>query len=227
MREDPESDEEQDLNPQPATKPSKIVAEALPTREKGKARQKLDLLDKEDSDEEMAREDIGTSRRHKRKSVLRPKSSRYASKGAGKGSGVGPVDHQEDSDGEDVTIMNVPLPKKTPVPRNTRAAKRIRVDLGSTDVAWAEPVVSESENHHHAESRPAAESGEPPSASTKPQGPGDTWSCAVDGCTYKVYQARKAKPQQMITEHLTDHNARAQDKLDLVFEEERPHLPIT
>lgn len=187
------------------------------------------MQDKECSDDEVAGGSVVYLRRrpHKRKSVLRPKSTKYANKGAGKGVNVAITDRDEDSDDEGPAAVDLPLQRKKATFRNPRAAKRVKAELGSGDASWAKSMLSDSEASHNMQSTSAFNILEQPLPSTSPQGPGGTWTCTVDGCNYKVYHARRAKSQQMVKDHLKGHNFRARDKLNLVFEEERLHLPIT
>lgn len=63
--------------------------------------------------------------------------------------------------------------------------------------------------------------------STKPNGFGDSWTCTVDGCTAKVYAASTPVSRSLITQHIQSHATDSQVRLDLVYKEERPYLPVS
>lgn len=58
------------------------------------------------------------------------------------------------------------------------------------------------------------------------QGFGDTWICQFDGCDYKVYNATKPESREIINSHFATHFEQAQEKLDLIYKESRPYLPV-
>ena len=62
--------------------------------------------------------------------------------------------------------------------------------------------------------------------SYEPQGPGDTWTCQFDECKYKVYNATKPESRAIIKSHFRTHAEQAQEKLDLIYQESRPYLPV-
>ena len=188
--------------------------------------------DKSMPEEEPTEEEIATQgltarhrRRRKRKSVLRPKSSKSAKTGAGKGVSIAVTSRDDASDDDGLAITDLPLQRTKAGLRNSRAAKSAVAGSGLQEKPSRETKLSDAGSLEHAH-----DTGfhilEHPLQSRSPQGPGDGWTCNVDGCNYKVYQARKAYSQQMIEDHLKRHNFKARDKLDLVLKEERPHLPI-
>ena len=186
------------------------------------------MPEKEIPDEDVAK-DRGVElhpRSHKRKSLLRPKSSKSARAGAGKGVGVSAISCDDISDNEDSTTQELGSQSTETGPRDTRATKRAKVGSGSNDASHLEELPLDPDSSHDAHNTATFTILEQSPSSSEPQGPGDTWTCAVDGCNYKVYQARKAYSQQMINEHFEGHNFGARDKLDLVLKEGRPHLPI-
>ena len=62
--------------------------------------------------------------------------------------------------------------------------------------------------------------------STKPQGPGDLWTCTFEGCFYRVHEASTAEGKTRTREHFKTHASQAQEKIDLVLNESRPYLPV-
>lgn len=165
-------------------------------------------------------------RPHKRKSLLRPKSSKFARTGAGKGVSVSVTSRDEVSDNEGPATEELGSQRTETGTRKTKATKRARAASGSNDGSHPGSMHSDTESSHKAHDVAAFKILEQLTPSFTPRGPGDVWTCAVDGCNYKVYQASKAYSQQMIDEHFKSPHFGARDKLDLVLKEERPHLPI-
>ena len=62
--------------------------------------------------------------------------------------------------------------------------------------------------------------------STKPQGPGDLWTCTFENCLHRVHEASKLDGKTRIMEHLKTHAVQAQEKIDLALNESRPYLPV-
>jgi len=58
------------------------------------------------------------------------------------------------------------------------------------------------------------------------QGSGDTWTCPFDGCLHNVYGASTDSSQRLIKEHYHTHAVQSQAQLDLIYNEERPYLPV-
>lgn len=64
----------------------------------------------------------------------------------------------------------------------------------------------------------------------EPQGPDGQWICPKSDCGYLIYKADEAEGQESIKEHYAEHTVRTQEQLDrinLVKQESRPHLPIS
>ena len=61
-----------------------------------------------------------------------------------------------------------------------------------------------------------------------PQGPGDVWTCAYDGCLRKVYGASKEPGKGLVQEHLQIHSEEAEERVGLVKKEGElaPGLPV-
>ena len=60
----------------------------------------------------------------------------------------------------------------------------------------------------------------------KPNGPGNSWGCTVDGCMHRVYGADSEVGRTLIREHYTGHMEEKQAQIDLIMSEQRPHLPV-
>jgi len=65
------------------------------------------------------------------------------------------------------------------------------------------------------------------------EGPDGIWRCSFDGCSKVVYGVTDTGggddddgPKQLINEHYRKHAFQSQAKLDLIYKEERPYLPV-
>ena len=56
--------------------------------------------------------------------------------------------------------------------------------------------------------------------------PGDVWSCSFDGCVHRIFGASTEQSKALIEEHYKFHAQDSQAQLDLVYQEERPYLPV-
>jgi hypothetical protein len=54
----------------------------------------------------------------------------------------------------------------------------------------------------------------------------DTWICALDGCSHKVYQASQADSQRLIREHYALHAYDDDERVQLVKKLQHPSLPV-
>ena len=62
--------------------------------------------------------------------------------------------------------------------------------------------------------------------SCQPDGPDDLWTCPFDACNHKVQEASSAAGNASIKDHFQAHAQQAQEKIDLVYKESRPYLPV-
>jgi hypothetical protein len=63
------------------------------------------------------------------------------------------------------------------------------------------------------------------------EGPDGIWRCSFDGCSKVIYGVTDDgddddEPKQLIREHYRKHAFESQKKLDLIYKEERPYLPV-
>jgi len=63
------------------------------------------------------------------------------------------------------------------------------------------------------------------------EGPDGVWRCSFDGCSKLIYGVTDDgddddEPKQLIKEHYRKHAFESQAKLDLIYKEERPYLPV-
>ena len=156
----------------------------------------------------------------KRKSVLRPAGGKSSKKAAGRRQSFRCDKEEDDSSQKSHSV-------ESPTPSNgifTRADedKALNVTLSpavpsfSGDSAHSDPPVR----------RTIVKITQHAIPSKRSQGPGDTWVCQFDGCNYKVYDATKPESREIIKSHFGTHPEQAQEKLDLIYKESRPYLPV-
>ncbi|KAI9838141.1 MAG: hypothetical protein M1837_002636 [Sclerophora amabilis] len=78
----------------------------------------------------------------------------------------------------------------------------------------------------HRPSSPSFQLISEPLPSTRPQGPDDIWTCTVDGCKHKVFDANSDQGQKSIRAHYQSHVPEAEERLDLVWKEGGTKLPV-
>ena len=170
----------------------------------------------------------------KGRSALRPKASK-ASKGASKGGKAPILDFNDNSDEEEDLAALSPTAAKR---RHSHTTAQQRLSKHDVDEGIDIP------------SSPA--SGDPPSTpsdvgagaldSSDEEAPGtdlavrlkhepdpiqeDTWVCALDGCSHKVYQASQADSQRLIREHYALHAYDDDERVQLVKKLQHPSLPV-
>ena len=160
----------------------------------------------------------------KRKSVLRPAGSKSSKKAAGRRQSFR-SDKEEDDSKDDFSENSHSVESPTPI-----NGIFTRTDQDEASNATALPPGA-------ALSRNSALSGLPVRRtvveitqhalpSYEPQGPGDTWICPFDGCNYRVYNVTKPESREIIKSHFGTHSEQAQEKLDLIYKESRPYLPV-
>ncbi|KAI9816846.1 MAG: hypothetical protein M1827_001491 [Pycnora praestabilis] len=178
------------------------------------------------SDEQSEDEDLRLAQTaRKGKSVLRPKSSKFSNKGAGKRGrpSIAATDEDNNSD-EAMEDINPSRPKRQK--DRKRSAAAIEDDnTKPTDDPLPLRLCKPSDNdaNVHPQTFHIVEEALP---SYTPQGPGDTWTCTLDGCVHKVYAGSTPAGQVKIRDHFREHASERQEQLDLVFKEQRPHLPV-
>ncbi|PPJ51874.1 hypothetical protein CBER1_09075 [Cercospora berteroae] len=171
----------------------------------------------EESDEEIR------AREQKNKSSLRPRASK-ASKSAARNGGKGPKQQREDSDDEpDPPSSPIPgkrksedhlddLQRRKPKRRNSRPHDDEGIDIptspdssgGDIDLPLRLNDVAEVED-------PVQE---------------DTWVCALDGCTHKIYASSHPESQRLIREHYALHAYDDDMRVQMVKKVEAPALPV-
>jgi hypothetical protein len=178
----------------------------------------------------------------KGRSALRPKASK-SGKGASKG-GKAPVQDFDDNDSDDDQLRSpTAIAKKhqshTFANRNAKQkTSKHDVDEGidiPSSPASGDPPSTPSQTGRDANSNSDDEEDED-------QPPGtdlalrlkhvpdpiqeDTWICALDGCSHKVYQASQPDSQRLIREHYALHAYDDDERVQLVKKLQHPSLPV-
>ena len=177
----------------------------------------------------------------KGRSALRPKASK-SGKGASKG-GKAPVQDFDDNDSDDDQIQSPTVIAKkhqshTFANRNAKQkASKHDVDEGidiPSSPASGDPPSTPSQTGRDANSNSdEEEEDQPPGtdlALRLKHAPDpiqeDTWICALDGCSHKVYQASQPDSQRLIREHYALHAYDADERVQLVKKLQHPSLPV-
>ncbi|KAF7194586.1 hypothetical protein HII31_04092 [Pseudocercospora fuligena] len=183
----------------------------------------------EDSDEEIR------ARNQKNKSSLRPRASK-ASKSASRRGGKGPPRGDED---DGLNDLDPPSPtgakrkhedgdeieqvRRRPKRRNSKPHDDEGIDIPTSPEAASSPT-SSTEGIDHTTDLPI-----------RPLNIGhvedpvqeDTWVCALDGCTHKVYAASHPESQRLIREHYALHAYDDDERVQMVKKLQAPSLPVS
>jgi hypothetical protein len=153
---------------------------------------------------------------HNRKSVLRP--PRYSSKAAERfGNGKRRIFESED----EVSMSEQDSPTTV-----TRAQPRLSPLVSRPKQPPDTPLIRENSHPEPNVLEPSASIEQHQSPDLTPNGPGDTWTCTVPDCSHMVPKASTKRSKGLIHDHMLTHASDSQAKLDLVFTEQRFHLPI-
>lgn len=176
--------------------------------------------DEETDGDKSANKVSGSNITRKRKSVLRPAGGKSSKKAAGRRQSFR-SDKEEDNSSEDSESVDSPTPangiftradeENAPSVVMPPPATALKRDFALSDLPVRRTTVK------------IRQHGLP---SYAPQAPGDTWICQSDGCGYKVYNATKPESKEAVKSHFRTHSEQAQEKLDLIYKESRPYLPV-
>lgn len=197
-----------------------------------------------DSDDEQMHRSI------KGRSALRPKASK-AGKGASKG-GKAPVqDFDDDNDSDDDDQLQSPTAIAKKYQSHTFANRNAKqksskhdvdegIDIPSSPASEDPPTTpsgADADSNSNSEDSEDQEEDE-----NQPQPPNtdlalrlkhapdqiqeDTWLCALDGCSHKVYQASLVDSQRLIREHYALHAYDDDERVQLVKKLQHPSLPV-
>ena len=172
----------------------------------------------------------------KGRSALRPKATK-ASKGASKGGKAPVFDLDDDSEDEDPAALSPSAAKRRHSHTN---ARRSNQRSNNHDVDEGIDIPS-SPASGDAPSTPS-DAGAGALGNDSDEAPGtdlalrlkhepdpiqeDTWVCALDGCSHKVYQASQADSQRLIREHYALHAYDDDERVQLVKKLQHPSLPV-
>ncbi|KAA6408652.1 MAG: hypothetical protein FRX48_07734 [Lasallia pustulata] len=156
----------------------------------------------------------------KRKSVLRPAGGKSSKKAAGRRQSFRCDNEEDDSSQNSHSVES---------PSSTNGICTRADEDKAPDVALSPAVPSLSGDSALSDlplRRTTVKITQHAMPSYKSQGPCDTWVCQFDGCNYKVYDATKPESREIIKSHFGTHPEQAQEKLDLIYKESRPYLPV-
>jgi hypothetical protein len=179
----------------------------------------------------------------KGRSALRPKASK-AGKGASK-SGKAPVqDFDDDNDSDDEQLQSpTAIAKKhqshTFANRNANQ-KSSKQDVDEGIDIPSSPASGDQPSTPSQTGRDAGDNDESEEEEDQPPGTDlalrlrhapdpvqeDTWVCALDGCSHKVYQASQPGSQRLIHEHYALHAYDDDERVQLVKKLHHPSLPV-
>ncbi|KAM0722358.1 hypothetical protein Q7P37_001799 [Cladosporium fusiforme] len=177
----------------------------------------------------------------KGRSALRPKASK-ASKGASKG-GKAPVPNfVDDDDDEDDPAISPTAAKRRHSNHSAQIRSHNRSRKDDLDEGIDIPSSPEQEESTPSDTHPGAVDKDSSDEDEEDAEPGtdlalrlkhepdpiqeDTWVCALDGCTHKVYQASLVDSQRLIREHYALHAYDDDERVQLVKKLQHPSLPV-
>lgn len=151
-----------------------------------------------------------TARNNKRKKDAQSRADRLAKRQK--------LDAQTQDDGSTVVLSPVTEPSEN-------AAAEIPLPLKTTPLVPAPKIRRTKPEVQHLRII------EEPLPTFEAQGPDGIWRCPFDGCSQVVYGVKAEDsvtegPKQLIKEHYKKHALESQAKLDLIYKEERPYLPV-
>ncbi|KAF2165430.1 hypothetical protein M409DRAFT_55827 [Zasmidium cellare ATCC 36951] len=173
----------------------------------------------EDTDEETR------LRARKNKSSLRPRASK-ASKSASRKGGKGPAAEEGDTDSE-----AAPSPtngkRKNEANIDTRRPSKRRNSKPHDDEGIDIPTSPSVSGDADTAASPSDITDLPLRTLNHMPDPvqEDTWTCALDGCTHKVYGASRPESQKLIREHYTLHAFDDDERVQMVKKFAAPSLP--
>ena len=178
----------------------------------------------EDTDEEIR------LRSRKNKSSLRPRASK-ATKSASRKSGKGPALDEDDEPDSPSSPMagkrkseEAETPPRPPKRRHSRPHDDEGIDIPTS------PSVSGDADNAATPDVPLGETSELALrgfAHAPDQAQEDTWICALDGCSHKVYAASGPDSQKLIREHYKLHAFDEDERVQMVKKLAAPSLPTS
>lgn len=183
----------------------------------------------------------------KGRSALRPKASKVAGKGASKGGKAPVVDFEDDSDEEEVNdaALSPTAAKRrnsggttvAAAQRKTKSQSRLQsnkhdvdegIDIPSSPASGdptSDADAGALEQDDDTDDTPSTDLALRLKHVPDPIQE-DTWLCALDGCSHKVYQASEPDSQRLIREHYALHAYDDDARVQLVKKLQHPSLPV-
>ena len=232
---------EQALKPAPAAAASRRTRKNRQASARASAAQTPEIQNstsatpaQQDSDSDS----IAPRRAHKGKSALRLKPSK-ATKGPPKG-GKAPTAEGDEEEDERARPISLPAPSKrkrdeeqpTRKPSKRRGSRHNEaVDEGismadSPDSATGSEEIPATPNSDAAPGAGEADTSASELAHHPDPVQEDTWTCALDGCTHKVYAASTSTSQALIKEHYALHAYDDDERVKMVKQLQAPSLPV-
>lgn len=162
--------------------------------------------------------------RAKRKSILQLAGSKFSKKAAGRRRSLPPIDVEvTEPDGEVESPDSGLAEEDTPALPPTNSKQISSHTRSHQPTTEASPAL-----YHDYLPRKYADVKvvEYDLPSCQPDQPGDLWTCPFDTCNHKVQEASTAAGNASIKDHFQAHAKQAQEKIDLVYKESRPYLPV-
>lgn len=176
--------------------------------------------DEETDEDKSVNKVSGSNIARKRKSVLRPAGCKSSKKAAGRRQSFR-SDKEEDKSSENSQSGESPTPANGIFARADEDKAPNAVSISPVTALTRDSALSDLPVHRTIVK--ITQHALPP---YEIQGPGHTWICQFDGCDYKVYNATKLESREIIKSHFGTHSEQAQEKLDLIYKESRPYLPV-
>lgn len=175
----------------------------------------------EESDEEIR------AREQKNKSSLRPRASK-ASKSASRRGTTAPVIEDESDEEDDDAPPSSPIAGKRKYldvdeearPRRLKRRSSRPIDDEGIDIPTSPEAASSPDSSKDLPLR-QSEAGHISDPVQE-----DTWVCALDGCTHKVYAASQPDSQRLIREHYALHAYDDDERVKMVKNLQAPSLPV-
>lgn len=160
----------------------------------------------------------------KRKSILQPSGSKFSKKAAGRRRSLPPIDLEVTEQDVEVESADSGLAEGGNSPLSLIGRKQI-----SSHTRGRQPTAEASPAPYH-EYLPRkyvdVKIVEYDLPSCRPEGPDDLWTCPFDTCNHKVREASSSAGNASVKDHFQAHAREAQEKIDLVYKESRPYLPV-
>ena len=187
------------------------------TREEASLDEESDTIELEDLPNSVVQP--SNPKKHKRHSILRPKSNKASKKSMNRRHSLrSQHGDQENDDDVDARDSDFGTEDNGLTPNTTTYA------YPATRLAGAQPTTNKTPTQLSAKPLWSDHTNHPLPSYYEPHGPGDTWQCPYDGCVYKVWDARNPSSIEMIKNHFV--KTHASNAEDLIYQESRPWVSV-